>query len=147
MCTVFKQCFLSSRFTSLFTKPIVHSILILLLIKNLIRFSVKMTLFLKRLHVWETRDIFLALASPSDLHFTCQTVSQTSTFKIPGESSVGEWQWCGTFFFRKALQKTYSFYFYIFPFFFPLLKPVSLSYFGCLGKNFMFLMCFGAVQF
>lgn len=63
MCTVFKKCFLSSRLTRLFTKPIVHSILIPFLIQNLIRFSVKMTPFLKRLYVWETWDIFHASAS------------------------------------------------------------------------------------
>lgn len=105
MHTVFKKCFLSSRFTGLFTKLIVRSILIPLLIENLIRFSVKMTPFPKRLYMWETEDIFpnhqpvqsvylslpLGMAAKwSDLHLSSQTVVQAPTFKIPGDSAANQ---------------------------------------------------------
>lgn len=150
MCAVFKTFFISSRLTSLFTKLIVHSVMIPLLIQNLIRFSVKMTPFVKRLYVGETWGIFMRqpvqsvylslllemAAKWSDLHFSCQTVFQASTFKIPGESAANHLENgsdVGLPPSGKALQKRYSFYFHIFAFI-SLHRPIFLSYFGCLGK-------------
>lgn len=150
MCTVFKTCFLSSRFTSLLPNQLSilswsHSSFkiwsgLVLKLHHFYRDSMRERLGVFYMHQ-PVQSVYLSLvlgmaAKWSDLHFSLQTAFQASTFKIPGESAANQLENdsdVGLPPSGKELQKEYSLYFHIFAFV-SLHKPVFLSYFAWLGK-------------